>query len=132
MKNGVLLANAGHFNVEININHLNILATSKRKVRKNIEEYLINGKKIYLIADGRLVNLASGNGHPIEVMDLSFSNQFLCSNYLINNKINVGVHSVPLEIDKLIAKLKLESMNIKIDKLSENQKIYLNSWNYGT
>lgn len=99
MKNGAILANAGHFNVEINIQDLEKLSQSKKEVRKNIDEYNINGKKIYLLSEGRLVNLAAGDGHPIEVMDLSFSNQSLCSEYLVNNKLDVGIHNVPKNID---------------------------------
>ncbi len=132
MKNGCILANAGHFNVEINVPSLESLSTSKKNVRENIMEYNINKKKIYLLAEGRLVNLAAGDGHPIEVMDLSFANQALCSKYLTSNKLEIGIHDVPYSIDKLIASMKLNSMNINIDVLSEDQINYLNSWNSGT
>ena len=132
MKNGVILANAGHFNVEINILELESLSSSIKLIRNNIQEYCINNKKIYLIAEGRLVNLASGDGHPIEVMDLSFSNQALCSEYISSKKLESGVFNVPREIDESIASLKLESMNIKIDNLSDHQLSYLNNWSIGT
>ena len=132
MKNGAILSNAGHFNVEINVSELECLSSSKRVVRDNIKEYCIYNKKIYLISDGRLINLAAGDGHPIEVMDLSFSNQALCTEYISSKKLGIGIFDVPKNIDKYIANLKLESMNIKIDRLTKEQFNYLNNWNNGT
>ena len=132
MKNGAILSNAGHFNVEINVSELECLSSSKRVVRDNIKEYCISNKKIYLISDGRLINLAAGDGHPIEVMDLSFSNQALCTEYISSKKLGIGIFDVPKNIDKYIANLKLESMNIKIDRLTKEQFNYLNNWNNGT
>ena len=134
MKNGAILANSGHFNVEINLKDLENLAETKRKIRPNLEEFtLSNGRKIYLLSEGRLVNLASAEGHPSEVMDMSFSNQALCVEYLAKNeKMPPKVYKVPKEIDEKVAKLKLEAMNIKIDELTEEQKRYLESWKMGT
>jgi len=135
MKSGVILANSGHFNVEININDLEKLSKSKRKIRENVEEYkLKNGRKIYLLAEGRLVNLAAAEGHPSEVMDMSFSIQALVAEWLKKTGRNLTpkVYKVPEEIDKKIAQLKLEAMGIKIDKLTEEQKRYLESWREGT
>ena len=133
MKNGVILANSGHFNVEISISDLENLSSEKRKIRENVEEYkLKNGKKIYLLSEGRLVNLAAAEGHPSEVMDMSFANQALCTEFLVKNKLDPGVYDVPEEIDKRVAKLKLEVMGIKIDKLTEEQEKYLKSWKEGT
>ena len=134
MKNGAILANSGHFNVEINLKDLENLAETKRKIRPNLEEFtLSNGRKIYLLSEGRLVNLASAEGHPSEVMDMSFSNQALCVEYLAKKeKMPPKVYKVPKEIDEKVAKLKLEAMNIKIDELTEEQKHYLESWKMGT
>ncbi len=135
MKSGVILANSGHFNVEININDLEKLSKSKRKIRENVEEYkLKNGRKIYLLAEGRLVNLAAAEGHPSEVMDMSFSIQALVAEWLKKTGKNLTpkVYKVPEEIDKKIAQLKLEAMGIKIDKLTKEQKKYLESWREGT
>lgn len=135
MKSGAIIANSGHFNVEINIPELEAMAKGKKTIRENVEEYTLrNEKKIYLLAEGRLVNLAAAEGHPSEVMDMSFANQALAAEYLVKNrgKLEIKVHKVPREIDLEIAKLKLESMGIKIDKLTEDQKKYLSSWKEGT
>jgi adenosylhomocysteinase len=134
MKHGTILANSGHFNVEINTKDLEKLATSKRNIRPNLDEYeLRDGRKIYLLAEGRLVNLASAEGHPAEVMDMSFANQALCVEHLAKNeKKPPKVYPVPKEIDETIAKLKLGAMKIKIDELTEEQKKYLTSWEMGT
>jgi adenosylhomocysteinase len=134
MKDGAMLANSGHFNVEIKIPDLENLASSKRTLRPNLEEYrLRNGRKLYLLAEGRLVNLASAEGHPSEVMDMSFANQALCAEYLAKaNKLEPRVYNVPSEIDGTVAALKLKSMNIKIDKLTLEQKKYIASWEEGT
>lgn len=134
MKDGAILANSGHFNVEINVPSLEESSVSKRLIKPNLEEYkLKDGRRIYLLAEGRLVNLASAEGHPSEVMDMSFSNQALCVEYLAKNpKMAPKVYGVPREIDEMVAKLKLKSMNIEIDELSEEQKQYLSSWEVGT
>jgi len=131
MKDGVILANAGHFNVEIDIKALEELAVEKRNIKPNVTEYkLSNGRRIYLLAEGRLVNLVAAEGHPSEVMDMSFANQALSVKYLLENKgkLQCKVYNVPIEQDEKIAALKLESMGIKIDKLTEEQKKYLESW----
>jgi adenosylhomocysteinase len=134
MKNGAIIANSGHFNVEITIPDLENLATSKRTLRPNLEEYsLKNGRKLYLLAEGRLVNLASAEGHPSEVMDMSFANQALCVEHLVKAKrLEPKVYNVPKEIDEKVAKLKLKSMGIKIDSLTNEQKKYIASWEEGT
>lgn len=131
MKDGAMLANAGHFNVEISVSDIENVAVSKRVVRNNVTEYLLpNGKRVYLLAEGRLVNLVAAEGHPSEVMDLSFSNQALAVKYLVENrgKISVKIHQLPEEIDSTIARLKLKSMGIEIDSLTERQVEYLKSW----
>ena len=135
MKDGVILANSGHFNVEINIRALENLAVSKKKIREYIEEYILkSSKKINLLAEGRLLNLSAAEGHPASVMDMSFANQALSVEYLVKEgkTLSKKVYSVPGDIDKEIARLKLESMGIKIDKLTEEQERYLSSWKVGT
>ncbi|MGC8631062.1 MAG: adenosylhomocysteinase [Thermoprotei archaeon] len=134
MKDGAVLANAGHFNVEIDVEALEKLATSKREVRPNNVEYDLNGKKVFLLAEGRLVNLAAAEGHPSEVMDMSFANQFLSVLYLKENakRLGPGVFPVPKEQDEEVARLKLESMGIKIDELSQEQQNYLSGFEEGT
>jgi adenosylhomocysteinase len=134
MKDGAILGNAGHFNVEINLDDLDSLSVSKKTVRPNVEEYLLkNGKKLYLLSEGRLVNLAAAEGHPSEVMMMSFANQALCTEYIKDNsKLEVKVHEVPEEIDQKVAKLALESMGIKIDNLTKEQIRYLKKWESGT
>jgi adenosylhomocysteinase len=134
MKDGAILANSGHFNVEISIKDLEKLSISKRNIRPNLDEYTLkNGKKIYLLAEGRLVNLAAAEGHPSEVMDMSFANQALCVEHLAKTeKLPPKVHTVPKEIDETVAKLKLKAMNIEIDELTEEQKQYLSTWEMGT
>jgi adenosylhomocysteinase len=132
MKDGAILANSGHFNVEIDMEALASLAKSVRTVRHNIKEYDIDGKHINVIAEGRLVNLAAGDGHPAEVMDMSFANQALCVRYIAENKLLNGVHGVPRELDTYVAKLKLESMGISIDELTSKQECYMSGWECGT
>ncbi|MGQ9551549.1 MAG: adenosylhomocysteinase [Candidatus Bathycorpusculaceae bacterium] len=134
MKNGAILANSGHFNVEINIKDLEELAVSRRILRPNLEEYTLkDGRKLYLLAEGRLVNLASAEGHPSEVMDMSFANQSLCVEYIAQNeKMPPRVYDVPKIIDKNVAKLKLTAMGIRIDELTHEQKKYLATWETGT
>jgi adenosylhomocysteinase len=135
MKDGAILANTGHFNVEIEIPALRSLAVETRKAREFIEEFeLADGRRIYLIAEGRLVNLSSAEGHPAAVMDMSFANQALSAEYVVANAAGLErrVYPVPAEIDNEIARLKLATMGIEIDTLSEEQAKYLASWDEGT
>jgi len=133
MKNNAIIANSGHFNVEINMQELENLSRGKEKIRENVEKYTLkNGGNIYLLAEGRLVNLAAAEGHPSEVMDMSFANQALAVRYLTENKLEPGVHKIPKEIDEVIARLKLKTMGIVIDQLSKRQKEYIESWSEGT
>ncbi|MBR1420409.1 MAG: adenosylhomocysteinase [Selenomonadaceae bacterium] len=128
MKNGAMLANAGHFDVEISIPDLESLSESRRTVRNNIEEFLLkDGRKLYLLAEGRLVNLASGDGHPAEIMDLSFAVQFFSAAHILHNheKLEKKVYLMPDQINQRIAELKLESMRVKIDTLTAEQRKYL-------
>jgi adenosylhomocysteinase len=135
MKDGAILANTGHFNVEIEIPALRQLAVETREARQFVEEFtLANGNRVYLVADGRLVNLAAAEGHPALVMDMSFANQALAAEYAIANAATLErkVYPVPDEIDREIARLKLDTMGIEIDALTEEQARYLASWNEGT
>jgi adenosylhomocysteinase len=134
MKDGAIIANSGHFNVEINIPDLEKMSKNKRTLRPNLEEYtLADGRKLYLLAEGRLVNLAAAEGHPSEVMDMSFSNQALSTEYLVKNRgLETRVYRVPKEIDELVAALKLKAVNVEIDILTEEQKKYLATWEAGT
>jgi adenosylhomocysteinase len=135
MKDGAILANSGHFNVEINIPALKSLARSQRRLRPLVDEYTLkDGRRLYLLAEGRLVNLAAAEGHPASVMDMSFANQALCLEYMVKNRgrLEIKVHPVPEEIDKEVARLKLDAMGINIDKLTPEQKKYLTSWEEGT
>ena len=135
MKDGAILANSGHFNVEINIPALSEMSKTRRTVRPYVEEFaLSSGRRIYLLGEGRLINLAAAEGHPASVMDMSFANQSLSLEYLVKNqgKIKDQVFPVPDEIDKEIARLKLKSMGINIDTLSKEQVKYLASWEQGT
>ena len=134
MKNGAILANAGHFNVEINLDELEELAKNVREVRKYVKEYDLGNKKLYLLAEGRLVNLVAGDGHPIEVMDMSFSNQALAVRYLVENrgKLVNRVYRMPEDLDRFVAKLKLEVEGVRIDVMTEKQKRYVEDWRMGT
>ncbi|MCX7724885.1 MAG: adenosylhomocysteinase [Thermodesulfovibrio sp.] len=135
MKDGAIVANTGHFNVEIDIEGLERMSKSKRLIRDFVEEYTLkDGRRVYLLAEGRLVNLSAAEGHPAAVMDMSFANQALSAEYIFKNakKLENKVYSVPEEIDREIARLKLESMGIKIDKLTKEQNKYLHSWQLGT
>ena len=135
MKDGALVANSGHFNVEINIPALETMSSGKTLVRPFVEQYqLKDGRQIHILAEGRLINLASAEGHPASVMDMSFANQALSAEYMVKNasKLENKVYSVPSEIDADIARLKLEAMGIKIDTLTDEQVKYLNSWEEGT
>jgi adenosylhomocysteinase len=135
MKDGAILANTGHFNVEIDIPGLKSLSSDTREARAFVEEFTLDGgTRIYLVADGRLVNLAAAEGHPALVMDMSFANQALSAEYAIQHaaELERKVYPVPVEIDKEIARLKLETMGVEIDKLTEEQEKYLASWDEGT
>jgi adenosylhomocysteinase len=135
MKDGAILANSGHFNVEINIPALESLAKSKKRIRSSVDEYTLgDGRRIYLLGEGRLINLAAAEGHPASVMDMSFANQALCLEYLTKMKgqLKPAVYPVPEEIDQKVGRLKLASMNITIDSLTREQKEYLQSWEEGT
>jgi len=134
MKNGAILANSGHFNVEINIPALEAMSKSKRTMRPNLEEYrLTDGRSLYLLAEGRLVNLAAAEGHPSEVMDMSFADQALVAEHIWKGKkLEPKVYSVPEEIDSTVAALKLKGMGVEIDQLTEQQKKYITSWKEGT
>ncbi len=135
MKDGAILANSGHFNVEINIPALESMSGGKREIRPFVDEYTLkDGRRLYLLGEGRLINLAAAEGHPASVMDMSFANQALCLEYMVKNRGNLElkVYPVPQEIDKLVASLKLASMGIKIDTLTAEQEKYLTSWQEGT
>ncbi len=135
MKDQAILANSGHFNVEIDIPALNKMAESKTEVQNNVDEYrLKNGHRIYLLAEGRLINLAAAYGHPPEVMDMSFANQALAVSYIVKHghSLEKKVYPVPTEIDRRVAELKLASMGISIEKLTPEQDEYLHSWQMGT
>jgi len=135
MPDGTILANSGHFNVEINIPALESMANNKRRIRPFVDEYaLADGRHLYLLAEGRLINLAAAEGHPASVMDMSFANQALCMEYIVKNghQLTPRVYPVPEAIDKQIALLKLQSMGIDIDTLTKEQKQYLTSWEEGT
>jgi adenosylhomocysteinase len=135
MKNGAIFANSGHFNVEINIPALEKMAVTKRRTRQFVDEYeLAGGRLIYLLGEGRLINLAAAEGHPASVMDMSFANQALGLEYLVKNKgkLKPGVYPVPLDTDNEVGRLKLKSMDIVIDKLTREQQKYLGSWEEGT
>ena len=135
MKDGAIVANSGHFNVEINIPALDAVATEKRLVRPYVEQYLLeDGRRINLLGEGRLINLAAAEGHPASVMDMSFANQALSLEYMVRNadKLEKKVYGVPHEIDRQIARLKLEAMGVQIDVLTAQQVAYLNSWEEGT
>ena len=135
MKDGAIICNSGHFNVEIALNELKKIASKKRVIRDYVEEFTLkNRKKIYVLGEGRLINLAAAEGHPSAVMDMSFANQALSAEYLSRKgkSLKKAVYGVPLKIDKEIAALKLSSMGIKIDKLTAEQKKYLRSWEIGT
>jgi adenosylhomocysteinase len=135
MKDGAILANSGHFNAEINIPALEKMSQGKRTIRTYVEEYkLKDGRCLYLLGEGRLINLAAAEGHPASVMDMSFANQALCMEYLVKNKgkLEIKVHTVPEEIDKEVARLKLKAMGVEIDTLTAEQRKYLTSWEEGT
>ncbi|MCK8603867.1 adenosylhomocysteinase [Desulfoferrobacter suflitae] len=135
MKSGAIISNSGHFNVELDLDSLAAMAAARRQIREFVEEYqLADGRRIYVLGEGRLVNLAAAEGHPSSVMDMSFANQALCAEHMVKNAaaMEKKVYGVPVEIDKDIARLKLEAMKIHIDTLTAEQDKYLNSWEMGT
>jgi adenosylhomocysteinase len=135
MKDGAIVANSGHFNVEINIPSLEEMAVEKKLVRPFVDAYVLpDGRTIHILGEGRLINLASAEGHPASVMDMSFANQSLGAEYMVKNADSLQdiVYGVPEDIDREIARLKLESMKVTIDTLTEEQIKYLNSWQEGT
>jgi len=134
MKDGAMLCNSGHFDVEINLPALENMASRINKVNNNVDEYIIGKKRIYVLAQGRLINLAAAEGHPSSVMDMSFSTQALAAQYVVKNagKLSAQVYNVPESIEKKVAALKLKSLGIKIDKLTREQAAYLASWELGT
>ncbi|MGB6631837.1 MAG: adenosylhomocysteinase, partial [Terriglobales bacterium] len=135
MKDGAIISNSGHFNVEIDIPSLEKLSSSKRTTRDFVEEYTMkDGRRINLLGEGRLINLAAAEGHPASVMDMSFADQALSCDYMVKNHASLEkkVYTVPVDLDKRVAKLKLESLGIKIDRLTSEQEEYLASWNEGT
>ena len=135
MASGAILSNSGHFNVEIDIPALQDMAEAHREVRPFVEEYSMkDGRKLYLLGEGRLINLAAAEGHPSAVMDMSFANQALSAEYIVKNqgKLAAGVHSVPGETDREVGRLKLESLGVGIDSLSAEQQKYQDSWEEGT
>jgi adenosylhomocysteinase len=138
MKDGAILANAGHFDVEIDVRILRKLAVQTRRARNNVEEFrLADGRRLYLLAEGRLVNLGAAEGHPAAVMDMSFAGQalslaWLAGEHRAGRRLAPGVHGVPREIDDEIARLKLATMGVRIDELTPEQRSYLESWTEGT
>jgi adenosylhomocysteinase len=135
MKDGAIISNSGHFNVEIDIPSLEKLSSSKRTTRNFVDEYTMkDGRRINLLGEGRLINLAAAEGHPASVMDMSFADQALCCEYMVKNHASLEkkVYTVPVDLDKRVAKLKLESLGIKIDRLTSEQEEYLASWSEGT
>ncbi len=135
MKDGAILANSGHFNVEINIPALEKMAQEKRRIRDFVDEYTLkDGRRLYLLGEGRLINLAAAEGHPASVMDMSFANQALCLEYLVKNsgRLQPSVYAVPEEIDKEVARLKLHAIGVEIDTLTPEQRKYLSGWEEGT
>ncbi len=135
LKNGAILANSGHFNVEIDLEALGRMASSRRQLREFVEEFALrDGRRVYVLGEGRLINLAAAEGHPAAVMDMSFANQALGLEYIVKNHATLEkkVYAVPEEIDRSIARMKLESMGVKIDRLTPEQESYLASWSEGT
>lgn len=135
MKDGVILCNSGHFNIEIDLEALGKVASSRRPTREFVEEFVMrDGRKLYVLGEGRLINLAAAEGHPASVMDMSFANQALAAEYMVKNhsKLERDVYPVPEDLDKQVARMKLESMSVKIDRLTVEQEHYLSSWSEGT
>ena len=129
MKDGVLLCNAGHFDVEVCIPDLAELAIDVKETRDNVRTYILPvGRRIHLLGEGRLVNLAAGDGHPVEIMDMSFALQLLSCLYISQNKLNPGISNVPAELDRKVAELKLESLGASIEHMTQEQREYLAAW----
>ena len=135
MKSGSFVCQAGHFDVEVNVNGLKKETKEIKQIRPSLEEYVLNnGKSIYVLAEGRLVNLVAAEGHPASVMDMSFANQALGAEFIVKNKgkLENKLYTLPHHVDVEIAKIKLQSMGIEIDTLTDEQQKYLNTWNEGT
>jgi len=136
MKDGAILANSGHFNVEIDLEGLKKAAAGEapKPVREFVEEWRLGGKRLFVLADGRLINLAAAEGHPASVMDMSFANQALAAEFVVENakKLTKDVHRIPTDLDQEIARLKLQAMGVAIDTLTQSQRKYLASWDMGT
>lgn len=134
MKDGAMVCNSGHFDIEIDLESLGEMASEVKQVRNFTQQYMLNGKSVIVLGEGRLVNLAAAEGHPSAVMDMSFANQAMACEYLVKNKgsLEPGLHSIPVEVDKEIARLKLVAMGIEVDSLTPEQEIYINSWTVGT
>jgi adenosylhomocysteinase len=135
MKDGAVLANSGHFDVEIDTGALEELSVERRRIREHVDEFrMADGRRINLLAEGRLVNLAAAEGHPAAVMDMSFANQALCVEWVVQRRggLENAVHTVPADLDDEVARLKLQSMGIEIDELTPEQEAYLRSWEHGT
>ena len=135
MKDGAIVCNSGHFNVELDLKGLKKISKSTRDIREYVKEYTLkNGRRINVLAEGRLINLAAAEGHPSSVMDMSFANQALCAEFIVKNasRLEKKVYDVPRKVDTSVADMKLKSLNVKIDKLTPEQDKYLNSWETGT
>jgi len=135
MKDGAIVSNSGHFNVELDLDGLGKITKKTRKIREFVEDHTLkNNRRVYVLGEGRLINLAAAEGHPSSVMDMSFANQALCAEYLVGHAaiLKKQVYRVPALIDKEIARLKLASMKIRIDDLTDEQEKYLHSWEMGT
>ncbi|HWZ26948.1 MAG TPA: adenosylhomocysteinase, partial [Gemmatimonadales bacterium] len=134
MKDGAVIANSGHFNVEIDLDGLKAAARGPQAVRELVDEWTLDGKRLYVLADGRLVNLAAAEGHPASVMDMSFANQALAAEFVVKESKHLGkdVHRIPRDLDQEIARLKLAGMGVAIDTLTAEQRKYLSSWDMGT
>jgi adenosylhomocysteinase len=135
LKNGAIVCNSGHFNVEVDLEALGKMSSSRRQTRDFVEEYALrDGRRIYILGDGRLINLAAAEGHPASVMDMSFANQALSVEYMIKNHASLEnrVYAVPQDLDRQVARMKLDAMGVKIDRLSVEQEKYLSSWSEGT
>jgi adenosylhomocysteinase len=134
MKDGAVLANSGHFNVELDLEALKSAAQGPVRAREFVEEWRLDGKRIFVLADGRLINLAAAEGHPASVMDMSFANQTLAAEYVVQQArtLTKDVHRIPADLDREIARLKLQAMGVMIDALTPEQRKYLASWDLGT
>jgi adenosylhomocysteinase len=135
MKDGAMVCNSGHFDIEIDLESLGAMSSEVKQVRNFTQQYMLtSGKSVIVLGEGRLVNLAAAEGHPSAVMDMSFANQALACEYLVKNKgaLEPGLHSIPEAVDKEIARLKLVAMGIEVDSLTPEQEIYINSWTVGT